>query len=133
MAEGGRVLHHLKAALPNSRNTVLFVGYQAAGTRGRRLIEGEKTVKIHGDWVPVAARIERIDSMSAHADSTEIMRWLHGFTRAPGETFIVHGEVTAMQALSGHDHEGTRLEASDAGASRERRTTIEISLSIDSV
>ena len=101
MAEGGRVLHHLKAALPNSRNTVMFVGYQAAGTRGRRLIEGEKTVKIHGDWVPVAARIERIDSMSAHADSTEIMRWLHGFIRAPGETFIVHGEVTAMQALAG--------------------------------
>jgi metallo-beta-lactamase family protein len=101
MAEGGRVLHHLKAALPNSRNTVLFVGYQAAGTRGRRLVDGEKTVKIHGDWVPVAARIERVDSMSAHADSTEIMRWLHGFSRPPGETFIVHGEIAAMQALSG--------------------------------
>jgi len=100
MAEGGRVLHHLKAALPNARNTVLFVGYQAAGTRGRRLVDGEKSVKIHGEWIPVAARIERIDSMSAHADSTEILRWLHGFAAAPKETFIVHGEVTAMQALS---------------------------------
>jgi metallo-beta-lactamase family protein len=101
MAEGGRVLHHLKAALPNARNTVLFVGYQAAGTRGRRLVDGEKSVKIHGEWVPVAARIERLDSMSAHADSTEILRWLHGFTNPPKETFIVHGEVTAMQTLSG--------------------------------
>jgi metallo-beta-lactamase family protein len=101
MAEGGRVLHHLKAALPKARNTVLFVGYQAAGTRGRRLIDGEKSVKIHGDWVPVAARIERVDSMSAHADSTEIMRWLRGFTRAPLRTFIVHGEPTAMESLSG--------------------------------
>ncbi len=100
MAEGGRVLHHLKAALPDARNTVLFVGFQAEGTRGRRLVEGEKSVKIHGDTVPVAARIERIDSMSAHADSQEILRWLRGFTRAPLGTFIVHGELTAMNALS---------------------------------
>ena len=73
MAEGGRVLHHLKAALPDARNTVLFAGYQAAGTRGRRLVDGEKSIKIHGAWVPVAARIERVDSMSAHADANEIM------------------------------------------------------------
>ena len=101
MAEGGRVLHHLKAALPDPRNTVLFVGYQAAGTRGRRLIDGEKSVKIHGGSVPVAARIERIDSMSAHADSREILRWLRGFGRPPSQTFIVHGEWPAMEALSG--------------------------------
>jgi len=100
MAEGGRVLHHLKAALPDARNTVLFCGYQAAGTRGRRLVDGEQSVKIHGEWVPVAARIERVDSMSAHADSQEILRWLHGFSSRPKQTFIVHGEVTAMQALS---------------------------------
>ena len=101
MAEGGRVLHHLKGALPNSRNTVLFVGYQAAGTRGRRLIDGEKSVKIHGEWVSVAARIERIDSMSAHADSREILHWLRGFSRPPQQTFIVHGELPAMEALAG--------------------------------
>jgi metallo-beta-lactamase family protein len=100
MAEGGRVLHHLKAALPNARNTVLFAGYQGVGTRGRRLVDGEKQVKIHGDWVPVAAAIERVDSMSAHADANEIMRWLQGFTRPPKRTFIVHGEPTAQDALA---------------------------------
>ena len=99
MAEGGRVLHHLKAALPDARNTVLFAGYQAAGTRGRRLVDGEKSVKIHGEWIPVAARIERIDSMSAHADANEIMHWLRGFTAAPKQTFIVHGEPAAQDAL----------------------------------
>jgi metallo-beta-lactamase family protein len=105
MAEGGRVLHHLKAALPDSRNTVLFAGFQGAGTRGRRLVDGEKSVKIHGEWIPVAATIERIDSMSAHADANEIMRWLHGFTRPPTQTFIVHGEPTAQDAL------GARIQA----------------------
>ena len=99
MATGGRVLHHLKAALPRRRNTVLFVGYQAAGTRGRQLVEGAETVKIHGQHVPVAARIERIDSMSAHADAGEIMQWLRGFTRAPRMTYIVHGEPPSQDAL----------------------------------
>jgi metallo-beta-lactamase family protein len=99
MATGGRVLHYLKAALPNPKNTVLFVGYQAAGTRGRTLLEGAKTVKIHGEFVQVGARIERIDSMSAHADQDEIMTWLKGFTRPPSMTHIVHGEPSAQDAL----------------------------------
>ena len=100
MATGGRVLHHLKAALPDPRNTVLFVGYQAVGTRGRRMVDGEKAVKIHGQFVPVNARIELVESMSAHADSLEILRWLGGFKRPPTTTFIVHGEEPAMEALS---------------------------------
>lgn len=99
MASGGRVLHYLKAALPNPRHTVLFVGYQAAGTRGRQLLEGAPTVKIHGEYVPVSARIERIDSMSAHADQNEIMRWLGGFSRPPAMTYLVHGEMAAQEAL----------------------------------
>ena len=99
MAEGGRVLHHLKAALPDARNTVLFAGYQGEGTRGRRLVDGEKRIKIHGEWIQVAATIERIDSMSAHADAGEIMHWLHGFTKPPIRTFIVHGEPAAQDAL----------------------------------
>jgi len=101
MATGGRVLHYLKAALPNPRHTVLFVGYQAAGTRGRQLLEGATSVKIHGELVPVGARIERIDSMSAHADCDEIMRWLRGFTAPPALTCIVHGEPEAQAALQG--------------------------------
>jgi metallo-beta-lactamase family protein len=99
MAEGGRVLHHLKAALPDARNTVVFAGYQGVGTRGRRLVDGEKQIKIHGEWVPVAARVELLGSMSAHADSNEILKWLHGFAKPPQQAFIVHGEPTAMEAL----------------------------------
>jgi metallo-beta-lactamase family protein len=99
MATGGRVLHHLKAVLPDPRNTVLLVGFQAAGTRGRRLIDGEQEIKIHGQMIPVHAHVEKIDSMSAHADSEEILRWLGGFTRPPRLTFLVHGEQVAMDAL----------------------------------
>jgi metallo-beta-lactamase family protein len=100
MATGGRVLHHLKAGLPDSRTTVLLVGFQAAGTRGRQLMDGQKTVKIHGQVVPVNAHIAVVASMSAHADRTEILRWLRGFTRPPRKTFLVHGEPMAMDALS---------------------------------
>jgi metallo-beta-lactamase family protein len=104
MATGGRVLHHLKAGLPDSRNTVLFVGFQAEGTRGRQLVDGTQAVKIHGESVPVHARIALIESMSAHADSKEILRWLGGFTRPPQMTFIVHGEPVAMEALAASIH-----------------------------
>jgi metallo-beta-lactamase family protein len=99
MATGGRVLHHLKACLPDPRNTVLLVGFQAEGTRGRRLLNGEKTLRIHGMEVAVNARVERIDSMSAHADSNEILRWLKGFTAPPKRTFLVHGEPAPMDTL----------------------------------
>jgi metallo-beta-lactamase family protein len=101
MATGGRVLHHMKAALPHGNNTILFVGYQAAGTRGRQLVDGATETKIHGESVPVRARIERLDSMSAHADANEIMRWLGHFTDAPARTFLVHGEPAPMAALAG--------------------------------
>jgi metallo-beta-lactamase family protein len=101
MATGGRVLYHLAAALPDARNTVVFVGYQAAGTRGRHLIEGATTVRMKGRDIPVEARIGKINSMSAHADAGEIMRWLSGFTRAPRMTYLVHGEGAALEALRG--------------------------------
>lgn len=100
MATGGRVLHHLAAALPDPRHTVLFVGFQAPGTRGRQLVDGVKTVKLLGRVVSVAAQIEKIDSMSAHADADEIMRWLSGFTRAPRMTYLVHGEPHALETLA---------------------------------
>jgi metallo-beta-lactamase family protein len=106
MATGGRVLHHLEEGLPDSRFTVLFVGYQAAGTRGRALVDGAKEVKIHGQMVPVNARIARLDSMSAHADRDEILRWLSGFTTAPKTTFLVHGEPEPMASLKGTIEQG---------------------------
>jgi len=99
MATGGRVLYHLLAALPDPRNTVMFVGYQAAGTRGRALVDGATTVRMKGREVPVAAHIERLDSMSAHADAGETMRWLSNFTRPPKMTYLVHGEAEALSAL----------------------------------
>jgi metallo-beta-lactamase family protein len=99
MATGGRVLHHLARGLPDPKTTVLFVGYQADGTRGRLLCDGVKQIKLQGLVVPVLARIVRIDSMSAHADAGEIMRWLSGFTRPPSMTYLVHGEPSALTAL----------------------------------
>ncbi len=100
MATGGRVLHHLKDALPSSRNTVMLVGFQAEGTRGRQLADGAQTVKIHGQTIPVQAHVTQIGSMSAHADSTEILRWLGGFEQPPKRTFLVHGEPAAMDPLA---------------------------------
>ncbi len=99
MATGGRVLHHLARALPDARNTVLFAGYQAEGTRGRLLVDGAQEVKIHGQSVPVAARVARIDSMSAHADRGEILRWLATLPTAPKTLCLVHGEERPMDAL----------------------------------
>ena len=101
MATGGRVLRHLAETISNPKNTVLFVGYQAAGTRGRLLVDGAPEIKLLGRVYPVAARVERIDSMSAHADADEIMRWLSGFTKAPRMTYLVHGESARLAALSG--------------------------------
>ena len=99
MATGGRVLHHMAKALPDPRNTVLFVGYQAAGTRGRSLVDGAQEVKIHGQFVAVKARIAKIDSMSAHADRNEILRWLGTLPIPPTRVHLVHGEPAPMDQL----------------------------------
>jgi metallo-beta-lactamase family protein len=99
MATGGRVLLHLAAGLPDERNTVLFVGFQAAGTRGRALIEGARQVKMLGRHVPVRATIARLNAMSAHADADEILRWLRTLPAPPGTTYLVHGEPPAQSAL----------------------------------
>ena len=99
MATGGRVLHHLRHRLPDPRTTVLFVGYQAAGTRGRLLKDGAKEIRIFGEEIPVRARITVSDAYSAHADQGEILRWLRGFSRVPRMTYIIHGEPDAALAL----------------------------------
>ncbi|WP_374582904.1 MBL fold metallo-hydrolase RNA specificity domain-containing protein [Pseudoduganella sp.] len=99
MATGGRVLHHLKAFAGDARNTILFAGFQAAGTRGARLLAGETSVKIHGEYYPVRARIEMIGNLSAHADADEIMDWLARAPAAPRQCFVTHGEPAAADAL----------------------------------
>ena len=99
MATGGRVLHHLAQRLPDSRNTILLVGYQAEGTRGRALQDGARFVRLFGQQVPVRAEIATIGQLSAHAGKSELLRWLSGFQAAPKQTFLVHGEPVALNSL----------------------------------
>ena len=99
MANGGRIRHHLMHRLASEQTMVLFSGYQGEGTLGRELLEGAPTVSIFGQEIPVAARIDKINSLSAHADQGEILHWLSFFKTPPKKTFIVHGEPPAQQAL----------------------------------
>lgn len=99
MCTGGRVLHHLLRRLDDPSTTVLFTGYQAEGTLGREILEKNEKVKVMGRQVDVRARIERLNSLSAHADQDEIMKWLGNFKTPPKKTFIVHGEPRAQDAL----------------------------------
>ena len=99
MATGGRILHHLKHHLSDPNSTVLLVGYQAEGTRGRRLLEGEKAIRIHGEMVEVKAKVITVSGFSAHGDWRELLRWADGFRAPPKQTFLVHGEAPALEAL----------------------------------
>jgi metallo-beta-lactamase family protein len=105
MATGGRVLHHLAYRLPDHRNTVLFVGYQAAGTRGRSLQDGARTVRIHGQDVPVRAQVETVEGLSAHADRGEILGWLGTARAVPRSIHLVHGEPGALAGLAEAVHD----------------------------
>ncbi|MFM9873437.1 MAG: MBL fold metallo-hydrolase RNA specificity domain-containing protein [Fimbriimonadaceae bacterium] len=102
MCTGGRVLHHLKAHIDDSNVTVLFTGYQAEGTLGRLIVDGAETVKIFGQELDVRARVERLETLSAHADYEEMIQWLRNFKEQPKQTFIVHGEPEASLAMKGH-------------------------------
>jgi metallo-beta-lactamase family protein len=99
MATGGRVLHHIKAFGGDRRNTIMFAGFQTKGTHGRAMIDGVREVKIHGHWMEIRAEVADLTMFSAHADSTEILRWLSSFTSPPSHTFIVHGEPAASATL----------------------------------
>jgi metallo-beta-lactamase family protein len=98
MATGGRILHHLKNRLPDARTTVLLVGFQAAGTRGWSLLRGAATLRIHGEDVPVRARIESVTGFSAHADRNDLARWVRTAPHRPDRVFCVHGEASALAA-----------------------------------
>lgn len=99
MATGGRVLHHLKSYAPDARNTILFAGFQAGGTRGAAMVAGADSIKIHGEYIPVRAEVKNLEMLSAHADADEILRWMKGFKTPPRTTFITHGEASASDAL----------------------------------
>jgi metallo-beta-lactamase family protein len=105
MMTGGRVMHHAKYILPDPNAIIIFVGYQAAGTVGRRICEGAKEVRIMKDWIPVRCRVEKIESFSAHADWKAVLRWLSGLPSAPKRIFTTHGEPDAAAAMAGHIHE----------------------------
>lgn len=99
MCTGGRILHHLYHRLHRNRDTLMFVGYQAEETRGRKILDGEPTIKIFGDEMIVNCHIEKFDGLSAHADKAELLQWVGNFTSPPQKTFIVHGEKTSSNAL----------------------------------
>jgi metallo-beta-lactamase family protein len=105
MMNGGRILHHALRLLPDENATVVFVGYQAGGTLGRRVADGEKQVKVLGQWVPVRCRIEKIGGFSAHADWKEVVRWLEGMPAPPKKAFVTHGEPDAAAAMANHIRE----------------------------
>ncbi|MBK8148171.1 MAG: MBL fold metallo-hydrolase [Acidobacteria bacterium] len=102
MMTGGRVLHHAIRMLPDERATLVFVGYQAAGTTGRRILNGEDEVKIMKQWIPVRCRIEKVEGFSAHADWKAVIRWLEGLPNTPKMVFTTHGEPDAAEAMAGH-------------------------------
>ncbi len=101
MATGGRVLHHLKAFAPDPRNTILFAGYQAEGTRGSNIIRGAQSVRIHGRDVIIRAEVAHLGNLSAHADADELLAWLRGMPQAPRQVYVTHGEPEASGVLAG--------------------------------
>lgn len=105
MMSGGRVLHHALRVLPDENATVVFVGYQAAGTLGRRVADGEKEVKVLGQWIPVRCGIEKIGGFSAHADWQEVIRWLTELPSPPRRVFVTHGELGSANAMAAHIRE----------------------------
>ena len=99
MATGGRILHHLAQRLPDPRNLVLFIGFQAPGTRGFAIKSGTEEIKIFGDYVPIRAQVAALEQFSDHADPPELLQWLRTFRNRPGTTYLVHGEPVASQQL----------------------------------
>jgi metallo-beta-lactamase family protein len=100
MATGGRILHHIAHYGPNNSNTILLVGFQAAGTRGRLLQDGKKELKIYGQTIKINAEVAKLENMSAHADSEELIEWLDAFKQKPDMLFIVHGEKKASESFA---------------------------------
>jgi metallo-beta-lactamase family protein len=118
MASGGRVLHHLRVLAPAARNTILFPGFQAPGTRGDALVRGVRSIKMHGDYVPVRAEVLQLDIFSAHADQSGLLDWLRACESAPRHVFVTHGEALPADTLR-HAIEESLLHSASVPAYRE--------------
>ena len=105
MATGGRVLHHIRQFAPEAKNTILFVGFQSAGTRGAKMLEGATEIKMFGEYVPIRAEVVAIDCLSSHADYGEMLGWLKAIAEPPRQTFVTHGEPVAADAMRTHIQE----------------------------
>ncbi|MDX5299106.1 MAG: MBL fold metallo-hydrolase, partial [Gammaproteobacteria bacterium] len=117
MASGGRVLHHLKSLAPHHKNSIVFAGFQAPGTRGDAIVNGAEHIKIHGEFIPVKAQIHYLDSLSAHGDYTEILDWLGQSTIQPKRVFVTHGEAVPADEMRKHirDRFGWRTQVASEG------------------
>lgn len=114
MMTGGRILHHVKQFGPDERNAIALPGFQAAGTRGEALLHGAKELKIHGRYVPIRAEVVQLDTLSAHADRDDLLRWLGAAQRPPRQVYLVHGEPSAADTLRRHIAESLKLDVSVA-------------------
>jgi metallo-beta-lactamase family protein len=99
MATGGRILHHLAQRMPDPKNTILFIGFQAPGTRGHAIKNGAKEIRMFGMEIPVRAKVTALEQFSDHADPPEMLEWLHTFKSKPGRTYLVHGDSEAASSL----------------------------------
>ncbi len=100
MLTGGRVLHHLKQVAPRPENTIFLPGFQSPGTRGARLADGEKKIRVHGEWYPVNCRVEVNRAISGHADRSQLLDWLASGPDRPEKVYLVHGEREAAESLA---------------------------------
>ena len=107
MCTGGRIKHHLIANITRPESTILFIGYQATGTLGRQILDGEKQVRILGNIYNISARIEKINGFSAHADKQELLDWLKNIKTAPRDIFVVHGEPESSKSFADFLHDNT--------------------------
>jgi len=107
MCNGGRIKHHLVTNITRPESTILFVGYQAVGTLGRQIVEGNRSVRIFGQTYPVKARVEQLTGFSAHADRNELLQWISGLKRSPKQIFVTHGEPAAAESFARYGHEKT--------------------------
>ena len=115
MATGGRILHHFKRLLSNHRTRVLFTGYQAGGTRGAKMIDGVDHVKIHGQWIPIKAKVEVMNGLSGHADYVDIMNWLKNSSlRSTMPIKLVHGDPSALEGMRDHLRQNTSYDVNIA-------------------